>query len=218
MTMKRQSWLGALALLIMLALVLAQGQAEPSDNGVSAGAARFDITPDLRLSNWVTHKPYGEMLEPVYVRALVLAQNTNKIACVSWELLYPLQGAVAQVRKMIARETGIAEPNLLVTATHNHSAPWSPAFDTPLTKPERKVLELFMTDPLYPAWTAKLLDLSIKAVKQADASRKRATLAIGRAYAGDLIFNRRSRNLGTDECEQLLVDAAVRLLKQQREY
>lgn len=27
-----------------------------------------------------------------------------------------------------------------------------------------------------------------------------------------------ARNLGTDECGQLLVDAAVRLLKQQREY
>jgi neutral ceramidase len=158
---------------------------------LSAGAARFDITPSLDLSNWITHKPYGEMLEPVHVRALVLAQDKKRVAVVSWELLYPMEGAVARVRKAITAETGIPETDILVTATHNHSAPWSPVINDPLTGAERKVLDSFLTDTNYPAWANKLLDLTVKAVKQADAARQPATISISRAYVGDILFNRR---------------------------
>ncbi len=193
MNLKWQRWFGGGIVFILLALGLVNGRTASPAGDLSAGVARRDITPDLRLSNWVTHKPYSEMLEPVYVRALVLAQDTNKFVWLSWELLYPMEGAVAEVRKRINRATGIAESHILVAATHNHSAPWSPVFDTPLTKPEQKVLESFLADPLYPAWTEKLLDVSVKAVEQADASRQPATLAMGRAYAGDQIFNRRPR-------------------------
>ncbi len=193
MNAKWPFWICRVIVLGWIALSGAPGQSASTTDALSAGFARFDITPDLRLSNWITHQPYGEMLEPVYVRALVLAQGTNRFAWLSWELLYPMEGAVSTVRQRITRETGIPGLHILVTATHNHSAPWSPIFDTPLTHAEQKVLESFLTDPLYPAWTEKLLELSVRAVKQADATRRPATLALGRAYAGDQIFNRRPR-------------------------
>jgi len=158
---------------------------------LTAGAARFDITPDLALSNWITHKPYGEMLEPVFVRAIVLGQGEKRVACVSWELLYPMEGAVAKVRKAIAAQTGIPESDIMVTATHNHSAPWSPIFGDPLTLAERKVLQSFLSDANYPAWADKVVNLTVKAVKQADDSRRPARLSIARAYVGDVMFNRR---------------------------
>ena len=157
---------------------------------MTAGAARFEITPEVRLSNWITHKPYGEVLDPIFVRAVVLAQGTNRVALVSWELLYAMEGVVAKTRQAIARETGILEGNILICATHNHSAPW-PVLGDPLTKAEQKVLESFLTDPLYPAWTDQLIKLTTQAAKEADSEKRPATMAIGRAYAGELVFNRR---------------------------
>ncbi|HWQ91557.1 MAG TPA: neutral/alkaline non-lysosomal ceramidase N-terminal domain-containing protein [Clostridia bacterium] len=157
----------------------------------SAGAARAEITPDVRMTNWITHKAYGEVLDPVYARALVLGQGTNRVVIVSWELLYPMEGAVAKVRQEIARKTGIATSDILVSATHNHSAPWSPVLGDPLTKPEQKVLHSFLNDPLYPAWADKVIRATVDAVKKADAARQPAVLAIGRGYIGDVIFNRR---------------------------
>jgi hypothetical protein len=160
---------------------------------LTAGAARMDITPDLRLSNWITHKPYGEKLEPIFARAVALAQGSNRVVCVSWELLYPMEGAVAEVRQRIQQRTGIPAENILISATHNHSAPWSPVIGDPLTKAEQKVLDSFLNDPLYPTWKELMLEQTVKAVQAADASRVPVTLSISRAYAGDVIFNRRPR-------------------------
>ena len=181
-----RTWFFSFGLLLSLLTIDVQAY-----NGLSVGAARFEITPDLRLTNWITHKAYSEILEPIFVRAVVMAQNTERVALVSWELLYPMEGAVAKVRREIARETGIATSNILVTATHNHSAPWSPVLGDPLTKAEKKVLESFLNDPRYPAWAQQVIDLSAKAVKEADLARKPASLSIGRAYIGDVVFNRR---------------------------
>jgi hypothetical protein len=160
---------------------------------LTAGAARMDITPDLRLSNWITHKSYGEKLEPIFARALVLAQGSNRVACVSWELLYPMEGAVAEVRQRIQARTGIPAENILISATHNHSAPWSPVIGDPLTKAEQTVLDSFLHDPVYPAWKESMLEQTVRAVQKADSARVPASLSISRAYAGDVIFNRRPR-------------------------
>src|SRR5512133_366620 len=123
-----------------LASALAHAANASAGTGLSAGAAKTEITPDVRLSNWVTHKPYGEVLDPVHARALVLSHSGERIAILSWDLLYPMEGVVAKVRKQAAAATGIKESSIMVTATHNHSAPWSPVIGDPLTAAEQKVL------------------------------------------------------------------------------
>lgn len=159
--------------------------------GLSAGAARADITPGTNLSNWITHKPYGEILEPIYTRAVVLEHSGKRFAIVSWELLYPMEGAVAKAREAIHKVTGIAKSDVMITATHNHSAPWSPILGTPLTLAERKVLNSFLTDPAYLAWADKLIEATARAVADAAGRLRPATLSISRAYIGDVMFNRR---------------------------
>ena len=185
--------LDRLLLPVLLVLLWAQAAADGAVEGWRAGAARVEITPHPTMSNWVTHKPYGKVLEPVFVRAVVLEQKSNQIACVSWDLLYALEGAVGKVRQRINRETGIPESSILVCATHNHSAPWAVMPEDSLTKTERQTLDSFLKDPLYPQWIEQLMESSAKAVRQAQAARRPATLAIGRVFAGDLIFNRRPR-------------------------
>ncbi len=159
--------------------------------GLKAGAARVEITPGTNLSNWITHKPYGEILEPIYTRAVVLEHSGKRIAMVSWELLYPMEGAAARARDAIQKKTGIKAGDIMVTATHNHSAPWSPVYGDPLTQAEQKVLDSFLTDPAYPAWAQKLIDSTAQAVASAVENLKPVTLSISRAYVGDVMFNRR---------------------------
>lgn len=176
------------AYLILLGLSTRLATAAPE---LLAGAARIEITPDPRLTNWVTQKPYGQVLDPVFGRAIVLAQGDSRIAIVSWDLLYPMEGAVADARRLITRETGIPETNVLISATHNHSAPWSPILTDPLTSRERRVVGSMIQDPLYLVWTTNLLRRTANCVRQAAQAIQPATLALGRAYVGDLIFNRR---------------------------
>lgn len=189
-------------LLILLLLLLAAWEGALGESALpsrgaaghfTAGAARLDITPDTRLTNWITHQSYGSVLEPIFVRAVVLGQGERQVAVISWELLYAMEGSVAEVRRRVAHGTGIPSDHILVCATHNHSAPWSPILGDPLTSTEQKVLAPFLSDPLYKAWAEKLFSQTVTAVKQAQDSQQPATLAIGRAYAGEFVFNRRPR-------------------------
>ncbi len=167
---------------------------------LTAGMARFEITPEPAMTNWATHKPYGEILDPLYVRALVLAQGTQKVALIFWDLLDVRESATARLRPGIAPAIGTPESHILICATHNHSAPFSPIQGDPLIKTEQKILAPTLADPAFKAWSARLFELSLKAAKEADASRRPATLAIGRGFAGEVIFNRRPvREDGTVE-------------------
>lgn len=197
--------------LLGLALAVAVCLDAAGAAGLTAGTAKFEITPDTRLTNWITHKPYGEVLEPIFVRAVVMESFGKKVAFLNWELLYPMESGVAKVRKEISREIGIPAGDILVFATHNHSAPWSPMFGSdPLTTAEVKVLKSFLEDPLQPAWSEKVIQSSVAAVKQADASRRPASLSLGRAYAGDVIFNRRPmRSNGSVESMSIPADPYV---------
>jgi len=162
-----------------------------SAESFSAGIAQVDITPDPKMTNWVGHKPYDGVLEPIFARALVLADETNKVVLLCWDLVDARETAVARIRRAIARAIHVPALNILVHASHNHSAPWSPPFDWPLLKAEQSSLLPVTKDPAYVAWAERLMDASVKVVLQADAARRTAALEIGRAYAGDLIFNRR---------------------------
>jgi len=180
----RAGWLG-------LALALAVSGVAAS--ALTAGAARVEITPGPGLTNWVGHKPYEGVLDPLFARALVLAVGTNKIALLCWDLVDAREGAVARVRRATAQATGLPESCILVNGSHTHSAPWSPIFGDPLLAEEQKTLGPVLQDPVYQEWSEQLVQRSVAAVKQADAARVPATLAISRAYAGDVVFNRRPR-------------------------
>jgi neutral ceramidase len=86
------------------------------------GVAKVDITPtDLAgLTNqWAT--PLVGVHDHIFVRALVLDNGTKTVAIVSADLIE--FGDTTELRKRIEREVGIPASNLIITATHDHSAP-----------------------------------------------------------------------------------------------
>lgn len=170
----------------MLLAVPAAGQP------LSAGAARVEITPSTHLLNWVGHQPYDGVLDPIFVRALVLSDSeSNRVAILCWDLVDTREAFVAKVRSETAKATGISETNILIKASHTHSAPWAPVLDSPLLAAERKTMSPVEQGPTFREWAGRLPEQCADAVRRADAARRPATLAIGCAWAGEAVFNRR---------------------------
>src|SRR5947209_16123851 len=120
---------------------------------LSAGVARAEITPDARMLNWIDQKPYDGVLDPLFVRALVLSDERQKVVLLCWELIDARDEAVARVRQAVREATGVPEAHLIVHASHTHSAPRSPF--TGGAEPAGR-LAAVAEDPIYQAWAERL--------------------------------------------------------------
>src|SRR5688572_19754836 len=83
------SGLAGFALAASLGLASATFGATAADERVAllAGFARADITPPVEMLNWTLTppRPYGEVHDPLFVRALVLADGRNRVVLVGWD-------------------------------------------------------------------------------------------------------------------------------------
>lgn len=176
---------------LVSALVVFGGSA--SAGPLLVGAGKADITPDPKMLNWVGHKPYEGVLDPLYARAVVFSDQTNQTAILTWDLVDAREGAVARVRSLIEAELKIPGSNVLVNASHTHSGPWSPLLATNMLMHTRKTLVPVEEGPVYREWAEELFRKSVAAVRAAQANLRPASMAIGRANASDWLFNRRLR-------------------------
>lgn len=151
-----------------------------AETTIWAGAAEVDITPDPGMINFRTMKPFGVVHDPLAVRALVLGEGAMRIALLVLDLNDTPESFVADVRAEVEKATRIPARNILVHAIHTHSAPRTvPQFwDEP-------------TDAGREAWAATVPARCAEAARRADGERRPATLWIGRAFAGEWVFNRR---------------------------
>jgi neutral ceramidase len=158
---------------------------------LSAGAASADITPDPKMMNWRVPQPYRDVRDPLFARALVLSDGETRVAYLVWDLLDAREYAVARLRAAIAGATGIPAGNILIQGTHNHSGPKSEMGPELLSALEARTSKPAQQDPLYRVWADRLVGICVDMVKRADAAQRPATLAVGRAYVGEWLFNRR---------------------------
>lgn len=158
---------------------------------LKAGAVSADITPDPAMTNWVDMKPYDGVLDRIAVRALVLGDDETEMAFLCWDLIDAGEEAVAQVRRAIQDATGVPERHILVAASHTHSAPRSPFTEASLTPGRGERARPLLQDPVYRAWAERLPGVCAKVAQEAKGAARPASLAIGRADAGEWLFNRR---------------------------
>jgi len=109
-----------LAMLVALALFSCPGGARAAQT-MRAGAARVDVTPRIEGSG----SQFLGILDPLFVRALVIESAGRRAALVSVDA-----GAIGAqtwdyVSRRVEREMGIPATQLLLTATHTHSAPFA---------------------------------------------------------------------------------------------
>ena len=176
-----------------------QATSQQASATLSVGVAKKAITPGPEVKNWVTGRPYEKIHEPVYVRALFLGDSSTEAVIISWDLVDAGESATHEVRKRIKAEMGIAEDHVLVNATHNHSAPWSPVYSSGYRGKERdtwwalRYMPPQNDDPHFKKWMALLLDQTLAAVREARQSAKPASIWIGRADISAYFQNRRPR-------------------------
>lgn len=164
-----------------------------------AGAARADITPDTAVRNWVTGKPYAEVLDPLSVHALVLDDGRARAVLVRWDLVDVSESARDEVRKAVGAALSVPGDNIMVHASHNHSAPWAPVYDGNSRGRERdtwwalRYMPIQNDYPPFRQWMEKLLSSTVDAAKRAAASARPVTLSIARVAVPEYLYNRRPR-------------------------
>lgn len=166
-------------------------------SGLSVGIAEKNITPNIRVKNWVTGKPYETVLDSIFVRVIILNDNNKKAAIVTWDLVDAGESATNEVRKAISKKTRIPVNNILINAAHNHSAPWSPVYSGGYRGKERdtwwaiRYMPSQNEDPYFKEWMQLLIDQSVGAAQKAVENLQPASLWIGRADVSEFLSNRR---------------------------
>ncbi|MEM9955621.1 MAG: neutral/alkaline non-lysosomal ceramidase N-terminal domain-containing protein [Chloroflexota bacterium] len=149
---------------------------------LSANVAKIIITPPVGTS----------MLEPpstpttgihtdLYCRTVVISDGENKIAIVSLDLLGVDQPLLRNIRQAVLDRTELSAEQLMLTATHNHSAPVT--------------LDCGFDDDRNREWEGELVNQIAECVYQASQDLQLITLAIAR-HEVKIGVNRRVVTMG----------------------
>ena len=111
---------------LMAAAYLREGRAadKPAERMLKAGAAAADITPplgELIVGNF-TSPPAKAIHDKLHARCLVLDNGETRIAFVICDNVGIVREVYDEAREQIAQETGLPAQNILMAATHSHSA------------------------------------------------------------------------------------------------
>jgi neutral ceramidase len=138
---------------------------------LQAGAAKVDITPAadaaIPMSGYANRTGgFQGIHDHIYARAIVLSDGTQQAAVVSWELIGVPTPVWEEVSRRVTNEAGIPSEYFLLTAVHDHSAP--------------APFGMYGNDsPKSAAYTKKLEDLTIEAIRQAKQNLQPAKIGIG---------------------------------------
>lgn len=110
--------------LIYLCVMIAAMAMTASGQTVTAGpfrvgVAKVDITP----APSELPKQYLGILDHLYARAIVIDNGHTTAALITLDIGAVMTQAATEVRARIEKELGIPASNVLITATHTHSAP-----------------------------------------------------------------------------------------------
>lgn len=150
-----------LACVFGLGVVAPQISAAPK-GALRAGAAKVDITPEANA----IPRPYTSILDPIYVRAIYLDNGHDRALLMNADLGMVAEAVWSEASKRIEAQLGIPLPNILISATHDHSAIFFG--DNP-----------HGTDPAAAAWTEKVESAMVKAASEAKDAAQPARIGYG---------------------------------------
>ena len=175
-----------LASLLCLSLTLkAELSAQDPSEYLLAGAATSNITPELggEIIGGFLPIPAKHIHDDLHARCLVLDDGETKIALVVCDLLGIHRSLSIEARRQITEATGIPPENVLISATHTHSATSAIS--------NAAVARSYQSDmPLndYQKFVARRI---ADGVRRAIQNLQPAEIAFGRVDVPEHLFNRR---------------------------
>jgi len=107
----------AFAVVVMIELLNIQMSAAVSGT-LKAGAARIEITPDANA----IPRPYTSILDPLYARAIYMENGHDRAVLLNADVGVIPSAITDKASAEISRELDVPAANILISATHDHSA------------------------------------------------------------------------------------------------
>ena len=141
------------------------------------GVARRDVTPPLgTVTQGHTATASKRILDPLLVRAMVIADGQRSVALVDADLIGYTPEFIASIKQRLAQTCGIRPEDAMLMATHEHTGP--------------KMIRLMGEDPPDPVYQRRVSDAVVDAVREAGARAERCSLALSWSEA-EIGINRR---------------------------
>jgi len=164
---------------------LVQG-ADETRARLHVGVAETDITPPqgFPMAGYYHERLATGQRDPLKAKAMAFRQGETRAAFVVADLTGIARALYIEVRRLASKETGIPPQNIVVSATHSHTAP-----------DYTGRLYEYLSDPKTAdakSYPAKLINGLVSAIVAADKSAAPAMLAAGSAQQDfPVAFNRR---------------------------
>lgn len=151
------------------------------------GVAETDITPPVGfpMAGYYHERLAEGMIDPLKAKAMVFRDTHTESALVVCDLIGIATDLTREIRKRASEKTGIPAANIVISATHSHTAP-------------DYMKELYLNlggerhDPLRSEYIDKLIEGPVEAIVKAHAAAKPAVLEFGAAtQTTPVSFNRR---------------------------
>jgi hypothetical protein len=150
------------------------------------GTAAVPINPPLgiALAGYYHERSREGVLDDIFAKATVLDDGQTRAAIVVCDLISMPRWIVVEARQMIEAQTGILGTNVIIAATHTHTAPvlfreWSRDDSDGTTKPVSK------------NYSRLLPKLIAEAVAAANEKRQPVRVSVGKESEARLVNNRR---------------------------
>ncbi|WP_417390425.1 neutral/alkaline non-lysosomal ceramidase N-terminal domain-containing protein [Gimesia sp.] len=154
---------------------------------IQVGVAEVDITPPVGfpMAGYYHERLAEGKIDPLKAKAVVFREGETAGALVVCDLIGIATDLSTEVRRVAAEKTGIPAQNIVIAATHSHTAP-----------DYMKELYLYLgkesQDELRKQYIEKLINGPVAAIEQANQNAKPAVLATGIAtQQTPVAFNRR---------------------------
>jgi hypothetical protein len=164
--------------LLLLTGTLLSPVGHAADTGLRAGTAIVDVTPQewpLTLRGSFFPKPAKTAHDPLHVRALAFENGKGRAVIVIVDVIGISRDALDAAKKRAAESTGWRTDQMLIAATHTHSAPSS--------RTEGPAPQV--------AFGKRLADGMVEAIEKAIGSLQTALVGFGSDEVPDEVFNRR---------------------------
>lgn len=155
--------------------------------GLRVGLAETDITPPIGfpMAGYYHERLAEGSIDPLKAKAIVFRDGDTAAALVVCDLIGIATDLSREVRKQASERTGIPAANIVVSATHSHTAP-----------DYMKELYLYLgsekQEPLRAQYIKKMIKGPVEAIVRADSEASLTVLQTGSInQSTDVSFNRR---------------------------